>query len=227
MTTTFATMCDEFRGIPRRQVAQLALAHAVLLAGCVWGGLPYVVLQALVAAEVILLDLATIALYPERGFVKHLWDLVKLCAGLVFVMFFIIASYAVAAHGEDKNPLFEVFHELRDLDVPAVIALVAYAAAQLAIALWHAWHSSDPRTTWARDNIGAGAASFLAMFFMVFVAFFVAQPILICFATIGVAIDANTLLATLMVIVRFLLALVVATFGQAQFEEIAHDPYAT
>lgn len=227
MPTKFATLWHDVRAIPRRQVAQLAFSHAVLLAGCVWGGLPYVVLQALVAAEVILLDLATIALYPERGFGKHLWDLVKLCAGLAFVMFFIVVSYAVAAHGENRNPLLVVFDELRDLDVRGLAWIVAYAAGQLAIALWRAWHSSTPRTTWTRDNIGTGAASFLAMFFMVFVAFFVAQPVLIGFAKIGIAIDANALLASLMVVVRFLLMLLVATFSATQIEEIARDPYDT
>lgn len=226
MTTKFANMYDDIRRIPRRQIAQLAFSHAVLLAGCLWGGLPYVVLQALIAAEVILLSLATIALYPERGFAKHLWDLVKLCAGLTFVMFFIAASYAVAAHAEDSNPLLVVLRELRDLDVGAVVSILAYAAVQLLISLWRAWHSSDPRTTWTRDNIGSGAVSFLAMFFMVFVAFFVAQPILIGFARIGVMIDANTLLASLMVVVRFLLALVVATFSESEFKEIANNPYA-
>ena len=227
MPGNFATLWGELRAIPRRQVAQLAFSHAILLAGCLWGGLPYVVLQALVAVELILLDVATIALYPERGFVKHLADLLKLCAALAFVMSFVAISYAVVAHGEKKNPLFVAFDELRDLDVAGIVSLVAYAAGQLSIALWRAWHSTDPRTTWTRDNIGTGAASFLAMFFMVFVAFFVAQPILIGFAKIGIALDANALLATLMVLVRFFLLLVVATFGATKIAAIARAPYET
>jgi hypothetical protein len=143
------------------------------------------------------------------------------------VMFFIAVSYAVVAHGEKKNPLFVVFDELRDLDVGGLVSLVAYAAGQLSIALWRARHSTDPRTTWTRDNIGTGAASFLAMFFMVFVALFIANPILIGFARIGVVIDANALLASLMVVVRFSLLLVVATFSATKIEAIARDPYET
>ncbi|MFZ2237810.1 MAG: hypothetical protein WBP11_03120 [Dokdonella sp.] len=81
---------------------QLAISHLMLLAGCLWGGVPYIVLQALLAVELILISLASIVLYPERGFAKHFWDMLKLCGMLAFVMVFVVISYGVVA--EPDNP---------------------------------------------------------------------------------------------------------------------------
>lgn len=150
----------------------------------------------------------------------------KLCAALVFVMFFIVAAYAVVTHANERNPLFLAMQELRDVDVGAVASIVAYVVTQLLISLWQASHSGNPRMTWARDTSGTGVVSFLAMFFMMFAAFFVARPILERFDRIGIAIDANVLLASLMVIVRFCLTLIAATFSEPQLKAIAQNPYA-
>lgn len=225
MTTPSPNRFDQIRNIPRRQVFQITLSHAVLLAGCLWGGLPYVVLQALVAAEVILVSLASTFLYPERGFAKHLRDLAKLCAGLLVLMFFVVATAAVVTHANDSNPLLLELQEFRDIKLGAVISIVVYVVVHLVISLVQARRSSNPRMTWLRDNVGVGATGILAMVFMVFIAFLVAKPILTGFASSGVIIDANVLLASLMVVVRFCGALIIATFSESTLNNLAENPY--
>ncbi|MFZ2237809.1 MAG: hypothetical protein WBP11_03125 [Dokdonella sp.] len=107
----------------------------------------------------------------------------------------------------------------------AVWAL-AYAGIQISIAFWSAWHSREPRLTWTRENLGMGAVNCLAMILMIAVALVIAQPMLRGFASIGIAINADILLASLMIVVRFLFALVLATFSESEFKEIANNPYA-
>ena len=216
----------EIRAIPRRQMVQLTISHLALLAACLWGGFPYIVLQTLLAAELILISLASIGLYPERGFAKHFWDMVKLCSMLAFVMVFVVISYGVVEEPDNPQPLSAAVHVYRDMDAATAVWALAYAGIQISIALWRVRHSSEPRLTWARENLGMGAVNFLAMIVMIVVAPVLAQPVLRGFASIGIVIDLDILLASLMVVVRFLFALVLATFSESEFKDIASNPYA-
>ena len=206
---------------------QLVLSHLTLLVGCLWGGLPYVVLQALLSAELILLCLASIALYPERGVAKHVWDMVKLCGMLAFVMLFVLITYGAVAEPDNPQPLSVAAQVFRAIDAGTVYWAFTYAGAHIALALWSAWQSSEPRLIWARENLGTGAVNWLAMVVMIMVAIFIAKPVLNVFASIGIAIDADVLLASLMVLVRFLLSLVLATLSETDLKDVANQPYAT
>jgi hypothetical protein len=183
------------------------------------------VLQALLAAELILLSMATIPLYPERGVLKHLFDLLKLGAGLAFVLFFIVISFGVASVGEQGNPLDISLQGFRDTPPSAYAWALAYTVVQLALSAWQAHQSADPRGTWARNNLGQGAATFISMFLMVFVAFFFARPVVAAFARMGLVMNVNALLASLMVIVRYVLALVLSTIPATEMDAIARNPY--
>ncbi|MEO6690413.1 MAG: hypothetical protein ABIS07_11845 [Dokdonella sp.] len=216
---------EALRLVSPRVAAQLALSYGVLLAGCLWGGLPYVVLQALLAAELILLTIATIPFYPERGPLTHLFDLLKLSGGLMFVLFFLVVSYGVASEGGNGNALAIGVKGLRETPPSAIGWALAYVVIQLAISLWQAWHSANPRGAWARSTLGQGGATFVSMFLMVFVGFFLARPIVLGFSMLHVPVDANVVLATLMVIVRYLMALVLSTISESEVDQIAAHPY--
>ena len=100
-----------------------------------------------------------------------------------------------------------------------------YIAARLGLALWQAHAAPDPRRVWAQNVLSENAATFIAMFFMVFVAIFIGAPLMIGMTLIGLDVSAGALLAALMVAVRFCLALVVATMPAKEMQAIAADPY--
>lgn len=64
-----------------------------------------------------------------------------------------------------------------------------------------------------------------AGFLMVFVGSFIAQPIIAGFSMQGVAVNANALLATLMMIVRYFMPLVLSTMSASEVDGIAANPY--
>ncbi|MEO5560037.1 MAG: hypothetical protein ABIO49_09295 [Dokdonella sp.] len=216
---------ETLRLVSPHAAAQLALSYIVLLVGCLLGHLPYVALQALLGAELILLTLATIPFYPERGLLTHLFDLLKLSGGLIFVLFFLVISYGVASEGDNGNALAIGLKGLRETPPSAIGWALAYVVIQLAVSLWQAWHSENPRGAWARSNLAQGGATFVSMFFMVFVGFLVGRPIIMGFSMLGIAVDANGVLSTLMVIVRYFMALVLSTMSASEMDTIAAHPY--
>lgn len=216
---------ETLRQVSPRTAAELALSYSVLLAGCLWGRLPYVVLQALLSGELVLLTLATIPFYPQRGLLTHLADQLKLSGALAFVLLFLVISYGVASEGGNGNALAIGIESARDTPGSAIVWALAYLVVQLAVSLWQAWHSVNPREAWTRSNLAQGAATFVSMFFMVFVGFFVAQPIIAGFSMLGIELDANVTLAILMVLVRYFMALVLSTMTAAEVDAIAANPY--
>ena len=184
-------------------------------------------LQALFSVELILLCLVSIALCPERGIAEHVWDMVKLVGMLAFVMLFVLITYGVVAEPDNPQPLSVAAQVFREIDARTVQWALAYAGVQIALALWSAWRSSEPQLTWARENLGTGAVHWLAMIVMIVAAIFIVKPVLNSCASIGILIDADVLLASLMVLVRFLLSLVLATLSEADLKEVANRPCAT
>lgn len=218
---------DQIRRLPPRRIGAVALAHLALLAATLWGGLPYVVLQVLLAVELLLLSIASIPLYPERGWRTHLLDTVKLAAGLAFVLFFVAVTYGIAVEGDSGEPIAAVRAALLDTTRSEVSWAIAYLVIHVAVALAVAWSSPQPRLVWAKSQLAEAAATFVALFLIVFVAAFAGRPLVAGLAALGVAVDADRLLAGLMVMLRFLLSLVVATISDTEMEALAADPYVS
>jgi hypothetical protein len=214
------------RQVKPRDAAQLGAAHLLLAVGSLSGGLPYLVLQGLLGTELLLTNATTAVLYPQRGLLRHGWDLLKLAGVLVFVLFFLTVTYGVAAgrHGEAALPL--ALDSLRDVDPLAIAWAAAYIAGSLGVGLWQALRSTDPRLAWTKSQLGRGGATFVAMFFMVFVAIFAGRPLLGFARAAGVPLDTDALLGVLMVAVRYVTALIVSTFSEADWKELAAEPYA-
>ncbi len=220
-----AQLLAEIRALPPRTVAAVAAGHVVLLAGILWGGLHYVLLQVLLAAELVVLNVATMTFYRERGLRKHVWDTLKMIGGLAFVLIFVVVTYGVAAEGDSGNALAAGIRGLAGFRGAAAWWALFYVAIHIAIALWLALAAPDPRRAWAQSMLMEGGTTFVAMFLMVFVAIFVGAPLVAGLRIIGLAVDAGTVLATLMVALRFVLALVVATMPPHERDAIAADPY--
>jgi len=218
-------LIDTLRQISPRAALQLACSHALLIAGCLYGELPYVAMQTLLAAELWLLSLATIPLYPERGVLRHVFDMLKLSGALVFVLFFLVATYGVAGNIKGEGPLLLAAHQLQELDRGNVGWALAYIVISLAVAMVQALRSGDARLTWAKTVLHTGGATFLAMFFMVFVAVFIGRHLILGLSMVGIDASVDVVLSILMVLLRYAMALIASTMTESEVAEIARQPY--
>ena len=214
------------RQLSARRVGGLALSNGAMLAWALLSGWPYLVLQLLLGLEVLLMSLATIPLYPERGLLRHAADLLKLAAGLAFVGLFVLVSYGVAADGDGHAVALETaLASVSTLGRREIAAAVAYLAASMGWSLWQAWHSSDPRLTWSKTRLGTGAAAFLSLFCIVFVAIFAVAPLRHALILAGLDCSADRLLILAMALLRFLFGLLLATFSEEEWINMARHPY--
>jgi hypothetical protein len=215
------------RSLPPRTVAVVVVSHLMLLAGILWGGMPYVALQLLLAVELLAINLASIPLYPARGLRKHVFDVLKTIAGLLFILFFVIMTFGIAkaeGGGEDL-PLPAALASLREVDAATFGWAFAYVVVHIGISLWQAFSASEPRLAWARSTLSEGGTTLVAMLLMVFVAVFVGVPLSMLLARLGLEVDVDQLLACLMVAVRCVMALVTATISERELRTMAANPY--
>jgi hypothetical protein len=215
----------EIRRLPPRRIGAVALSHLALLGATLWGGLPYVALQLLLAFELLLLNIASIPLYPHRGWLQHAFDTLKLAAGLAFVLFFVLVTYGIAAEGDSGYAGLAAWQALRGTAPSELLWAALYLVVHITAALVLAIRSARPRVTWAKNQLAEAGATFVALFLMVFVAAFVGRPLVAGLAVLNVAVDVDLLLGALMVVLRFLLSLVVATFSDVEMEAMAANPY--
>ena len=159
-------LIEELRGIPPAVALQILLAHGVLLVASLHGGLPYIVLQGLLAFELVLLNLATVPLYPERGLLRHLFDLLKLSALLAFLLLFVCISYAIVSSGEHADPITTTLARWHGLHPASIAWAVGYIVVSLALSLLQALMSPEPRLAWMSNTLAAGGSTFVAMLFM-------------------------------------------------------------
>ena len=203
-------------------VAREVAAHALLLAFAWYGGLGYFGTVLVLTAEALLIIALSIFLYPQRGLARHLWDIVKSSAFALFLLAFVAFTYGVATQDEAEV----VVAALRGaFDWTLLAWSLGFAAAHQLVMLVHARTTPDPRRSWARSALTQGAVTYLALFFLVFVAAFVGP-----FAVSGARsfwpdVDADHVLALLAVLVRLALALVMAHIPEHELDQMAKNPY--
>ncbi|HET9485163.1 MAG TPA: hypothetical protein VFO79_14475 [Xanthomonadales bacterium] len=219
-------LLDELRRLPPRTILATAAMHVPLLAALWTGALGYLTLQVLLAAELVVLNLATIPFYRERGAGRHLRDTLMLAGGLLFVLCFLLVTYGVALEGDSGNALMAALGALARPGAAAYGWGLLYVVVHVVIALQHARAAPDPRRAWAQGMLAEGGVTFIAMFFMVFAAIFAGRPIVAGLELAGVAADVDAVLGTLMVVLRFGLSLVAATITPREMDAIAANPYA-
>ena len=215
------------RRLPPRTVALVVVSHLMLLATILWGGMPYPALQVLLAVELLAINLASILLYPARGMRKHALDVLKTMAALLFILFFVIVTYGIAKAegGSEDSPLPAALASLAAVDAATLGWAFAYVVVHIAISLSQAFASSEPRLAWARSTLSDGGTTLVAMLLMIFVAAFGAVPLLTMLSWLGLAVDVDRLLACLMVAVRCVMALVMATVSEREMKTMAENPY--
>jgi hypothetical protein len=219
----------QLRSLPPRTVAVVVVSHLMLSAGILWGGMPYLALQSLLAVELLAITLASVPLYPARGLRKHGLDVLKTFAGLLIILFFVFVTYGVARAegGDDDHTLTAALAGPAQVDATTLGWAFAYVVVHIGISLWQAFASSEPRLAWARSTLSEGSTTLVAMLLMIFVAAFVGVPLMTLLARLGLPVDLDPLLACLMVAVRCLIALVMATISEREMRTIAANPYLT
>ncbi len=84
--------------------------------------------QVLLAVELLVFNLATAVFYPQRGLGRHIADLLKMVAGLAFVLFFLVITYGIVAEGDNGNALMAGLTALRSIGDTAVVWTALYIA---------------------------------------------------------------------------------------------------
>lgn len=216
---------DEILALPMRTLASLALSNIILLVIALFGGLSYLVMQAVLAVELLLMSLATIPLYPERGLGRHAFDMLKLTALLAFIYFLVFATYGIASNEGRGAALAIAWQSLDDADIHDLIVSLLYVTISIGFSLWQAKQAPDPKLAWARSRLLDGGVTILAMIFMSIVAVTLGTLIVSMLKHLDHPIDADTVLITLMVTTRLLFTLIGATMPESTAKSIADSPY--
>jgi hypothetical protein len=204
-------------------VVQEVASHVLLVAGALYFGLGYLGLILIFMAEIVLGNLVSTGMYPERGLRKHLWDLVKILALMAFLLVFVVATYFVATgHGSGTwgNP----FASLR-FDVDAVKVAVAFAALHLSVLYVVARRQPHPRLAWTKSVSMQNAATLLGLFFMIFVAAFAGPVVAGVAETMGWPNPTDAALIVCVAALRLSLALLLTRMPEREVREIASTPY--
>ena len=204
-------------------VAQEVASHALLVGFALYFGIGYLGLMLIFMCEIVIGNLVTAALYPERGVAKHLWDLVKITGLMAFLMVFVVATYlAVTNRGGESAT--DVWQRL-DFDADAVKAAIAFAALHLSVLYVLARRQPEPRYAWTKTVLMQNAATFIGLFFMIFVAAFVGIAAAGVAELLGFANPADTALIVCVALLRLALCLLLTRMPEREAREIAGQPY--
>jgi hypothetical protein len=212
---------------PWKPVAMLqeVLSHAGMLAFAWYGGLGYLGTVLVLAAEPLLITLLTALLYPQRGLARHAWDLAKLSFVSAVLLFFIYATYGVALAGGSADAEIPPVR----LDPTMLGWAMALLVFHLGVILGYAWTTPRPRVVWSRLALNQGAVTFLALFFMVFVAAFIGpfavQAVLPMKPELTAGDVASDVLVVLLVVLRLGIALLLTRMPEHELERTADNPY--
>ncbi len=225
MTNSPKKILNEILALPMRTLAGVALSHIVLLGMALFGGLSYLVMQAVLAVELLLMSLATIPLYPERGLGKHAFDMLKLTGLLMFIYFIVFATYGIASDEGRGAALAIAWQSLDDADIHDLIVSLLYVTFSVGFSLWQAKQAPDPKLAWARSRLIDGGVTILAMIFMSIVAVTLGTLIVSMLKHLDHPVDADTVLIALMVTTRLLFTLIAASMPESTAKSIADSPY--
>lgn len=198
-------------------VAGVLLSHAALLFAVYRGGVPFLMLQLLLGAELVLVHLFS-ALYFRR-WRRHAIDLGRSLV-LVIILLLLQTVAWIALSGSGGDPLARI---LLGIDASSLGWSIAWVAFHLALAAMQAALAAEPKLAWVRSAASDAAASSLAMLTMALLAVLGA---LFLSPLSEDPMQASFALCVLTVLVRMLLALLTSSFTDAEYREVAADPWA-
>lgn len=198
------------------------VSHVMLAGFAIVAGLGYLGLMLVFVAELVLGNLVSAALYPERGLRRHLWDLLKFLGAMGFLLVFVFATYSAASGTKlDDAGLWKNL----GVGMGAVKAAVAFAAVHVAVLYALARRAKDPRVAWAKSVLMQNGATLVMLFFIIFIAVF-AAPLLIGAAyLVGVEASPDRVLIVLAAAVRLFFALLLTRMPERELLDIARAPY--
>jgi hypothetical protein len=203
------------------------VAHVMLLAVGWSSGVGYLGMMLMLGAELLLLTLLSIVVYPERGVWRHFVSLAWFVFLLAFLGLFVVLTYRVAM---ESVPGFEAgenpFSVVR-LDPNLVYWTLGYTALHLLAMLVYARTRKNPRAAWSESVLMQGSATMMTVFIMIFGALIVGGPLLTALQwvwTMSVS-SAEAVLILLLVLAHFGMSLVISRLPQSARDEIAENPY--
>ena len=225
MTNVPKTRLEEILALPIQTLASVVLWHLVILGIALFGGLPYLIMQAAFAAEILLLDFATIPFYPEREKGKHAFDMLKMTGALVFIYFFVFVTYAVAINDGHNEVLAIAWRTLDAADGRDLMVALFYIAISLGFSLWQTFRLPDRKQAWTKRRLLDGGATLIAMTVMCFVAVIMGAPMISLSKEIGHPLNPDSVLITLMVVTRCVFSLVTACLPESTIRSISNKPF--
>lgn len=220
-----SAMRTAWRAAPKTKRNELIASHVLLFAGFAWAGATYLEFQLLIAAELVLTNLASIPLYPGRGWRRHAADVAKLIPGMAFIMFFVLVTYGVVLAKDGEPAIPAVLAVWERIDAQALAAFTAWIVFHHGSALWRAWRDPNPRLFWTRARLLEAGATFVAFFAMVFATFFIALPVTWVIRSVGAEAPVDLLLIAMMVLARLGGCLLLATMPDSELKSMADNPY--
>jgi hypothetical protein len=208
-------------------VVQEVVAHAALLAVAWFSGLGYIGTVLVLALELVLVNLLSTVVFPERGVLKHLRDLLLFVPLVAFLLMFVLLTYGAAMESELEGAAADGPFGLLRFDAELLRWTATFTAVHLGAMLAYALTRPQPRLAWARMALMQSAVTFIAIFLLVFAAVFLGP-----FAIRGARVlwpdtPGDHVLSALAVLIRFAIALVMSRMPEDEIEKIARDPYVS
>lgn len=206
-------------------VLQEAVAHALLVAMAWYVGFGYLGVILVFVAELLLVSLLSTLMFPERGLWRHLRDLLKMTALLLFLLAFVFVTYGVAVEGDSGEAGMAGVRALSGVDRVQMLWGLGFSAAHLSAMLLYARSRPQPRKEWARLALMQNAATFVALFCLIFVVAFLGPFIVGAVRLVAPEVAGDSVLVLLAALVRFGFALLVSRMPDKDLDEVAAKPY--
>jgi hypothetical protein len=210
------------RNLPPKLVLGAVASHGMLLAAVLQGGLPYPALGLLLVLELLLINVVTLVIYRPEGLGRHLIKLLQGTGVMLFLLAWQLVAYGIATEQAKGDALAAVLRGFAKTDILALRWALIYLAVHLAMTLWQTMRSAEPRLAWAQSAQRDGGATLAAMAVMIFLALLVSFPLK---AFDGV--NADALLASLMVATQLVMSLILLTVSDRELEEVTARSFET
>jgi hypothetical protein len=208
-------------------VLQELVSHTALYAVAWYGGLGYIGLLLMLALELVVVNLLSTVVYPERGVLRHLRDLVLFLPLMAFLLFFVLVTYGVARKDELVGAAADSPFGLLQLDLDLLRWTAIYTVLHLGAMLVYARTRPQPRLEWARLALTLGAVTFIAIFVLIFVVAFLGAPAVEAVRwLVGTDVPGDRVLCAIAVLVRLGFALLMSRMPEHDLKQIAAQPYS-
>lgn len=206
--------------------------HATLLWLIFDARLHYLVLQPVIALELLIITLLSAPMYPELALKRRLGEIPLMVVFVGIVLFFNALSYSIAAMAGGSDAAFatvRVALQGQSLAFTLGCSFVLLGCHYLA-----ARRARNPRLAWAMRVLAEGATLQVTMMLMVFVplAVFVVAGIadailpMLTGVDAKVGFDVDIILGSVWVLLRYVLTVRTLRIPDTEIERIAQQPYA-